>query len=176
MTVDIPESDVAGQTTGVGAHPQSRRRWRNRCAILISLFLCAGLAMADPTAEIDALLAADREFDAQTAEHGVDGWVSYFAEHGSMHLSSGGTVVGHEAIRELMAPFFDDASNSLRWQPESAEILIPGLLGYTRGSYESRSRGDDGETVAAHGTYVSLWKKQDDGIWKVVFDTGADDE
>jgi hypothetical protein len=24
------------------------------------------------------------------------------------------------------------------------------------------------------GTYVSMWKKQPDGTWKVVFDTGSD--
>lgn len=155
---------------------EMRRFWFERFTIIIALLLCVGIAMADPTTDTELLLAADLEFDEQTAERGIDGWVSFFAEHGSMHLSSGSTVVGHDAIRALMGPLFDDPHYSLRWQPTSAAILIPGQLGYTTGRYESAGVGEDEEVVLRYGSYVSMWKKQEDGSWKVVFDTGAEDE
>jgi ketosteroid isomerase-like protein len=147
------------------------------CRILFTLaavLFLSGSAMANDEADLEAMLASDREFDAKTAELGVEGWVSYFAEHGSMHLGDGRTIVGHDAIRELMGPFFAGAENSLRWQPVSASIMIPGSLGYTTGHYQNRTRGADGEVLETRGSYVSVWKKQEDGSWKVVFDTGEE--
>lgn len=131
--------------------------------------------MAGDDADLEAILNADREFDAQTAERGVDGWVSFFAKGGCMHVSSGETIVGHDAIREAMTPFFADPANSLRWQPASATMMIPGSVGFTTGPFQNRSRGEDGEIVETTGSYVSVWKKQEDGSWKVVFDTGEND-
>jgi ketosteroid isomerase-like protein len=120
-----------------------------------------------------ALMAADREFDAETAARGVDGWVSWFAPNGSMLLGEGPPIVGHDAIRAAMTPAF--ARSSLRWQPERAESLIPGALGVTTGSFVSTTVDDSGVSKQSTGHYISVWKKLADGAWRVVFDTGVPD-
>ena len=39
------------------------------------------------------------------------------------------------------------------------------------GTYTSQLMGEDGKLVAEPGKWLSVWKKQADGSWKVVVDT-----
>ena len=124
---------------------------------------------------VEDLLRLDREFDEATARGGAEAWVSYFAENGSMLGAQGAPVTGHEAIRKAMSPRFANPDFSLRWRPQRAEILIPGDLGFTLGRYERRLKNSEGKLTVEHGTYFTLWRKQANGAWKVVADTGAAD-
>lgn len=42
----------------------------------------------------EILLQTDRDFDQATAEKGIEGWVSYFAEDGSMFPAGGDIITG----------------------------------------------------------------------------------
>jgi ketosteroid isomerase-like protein len=59
----------------------------------------------------------------------------------------------------------------LTWEPEVAEVAASGELGYTSGPY--RVRPGPGRDPAGFGHYVSVWKKQPDGSWKVLLDIGV---
>ena len=122
--------------------------------------------------EREALMQADRDFDRATAETGVEGWVSYFAEDGQMFPAGAEMVSGRQAIREAMAPAFGDPEFSLRWKPLGADVSRAGDLGYTYGTYVARGPSPQGGAVERHGKYVSIWKKQADGSWKIVVDIG----
>ena len=141
----------------------------------LSLFVAArewnsrALAAVD---EREVLMQADRDFDRATAETGVEGWVSYFAEDGQMFPAGAEIVSGRQAIREAMAPAFGNPEFSLRWKPLGADVSRAGDLGYTYGTYVARGPGPQGEPVERHGKYVSIWKKQADGSWKIVVDIG----
>jgi ketosteroid isomerase-like protein len=125
--------------------------------------------------ERDALIKADTDFDKATAEKGIEGWVACFAENGSMLTGTDPPITGHEAIRKAMEGAFKNPDFSLRWQPTRAEVLIPGVLGYTAGRYERRAKNQDGKKTLGRGMYVSVWKKQPDKSWKIVLDTGNPD-
>jgi len=156
-----------------------RNRWVRAIGILatggLSLLIAVrewnsgALAAVD---EREALMQADRDFDRVTAETGVEGWVSYFAEHGQMFPAGADIVSGRQAIREAMAPAFGNPEFSLRWKPLGAEVSRGGDLGYTYGTYVAKGPGPQGEPAERHGKYVSIWKKQADGSWKVVVDIG----
>jgi ketosteroid isomerase-like protein len=120
------------------------------------------------------LVAADRAFSDATTERGADGWVDYFAEDGVMVIE-GGLVTGHDSIRALMAPALSDTNFSLTWDPVEADVSGGRDLGYTRGRYLSQQRIEAGLTVTRRGTYVTIWKRQDDRSWKVVLDIGTPD-
>jgi ketosteroid isomerase-like protein len=122
--------------------------------------------------EREALMRADRDFDKATAETGVKGWVSHFAEDGQMFPAGAEMVSGRQAIREAMAPAFANPEFSLRWKPLGADVSRAGDLGYTYGTYVAKGAGPQRQTVERHGKYVSVWKKQADGSWKVVVDIG----
>jgi ketosteroid isomerase-like protein len=60
-----------------------------------------------------------------------------------------------------------DTAYTLSWQPMNAEISKSGDLGFTYGVYELSIKDS-----VYKGTYVSIWKKQNDGSWKFVLDSG----
>jgi ketosteroid isomerase-like protein len=145
------------------------------------LVACAGKAsktqpyVADKTAE-RALMAADRAFAQDTADRGLDGWVDAFAEDG-VELPEGEPLAeGKEAVRAVMVRLLTDPTNKLRWEPDSASVSAAGDLGYTLGhAVVSKVGPAGGELVIAKLKYVTVWKRQLDGKWKVAVDVGTGD-
>ncbi len=138
-----------------------------------ALFFCCAIAQ-DKVDEASLLMQLDRDFDKATAEKGVDGWVAYFAPNGSMVGDTSQPVIGPAEVRKAMGPSFSDSTFSLRWKPTKSEMLLPGVLGYTVGQY-IRLKKAAGKMMRWTGIYSTLWMKQPDGSWKVVFDTGNAD-
>jgi len=119
------------------------------------------------------LIEADRRFAASVQRSGLAGWITGFAPSGRM-IAGGQSHVGPEGIRRAMLPVFADTSFTISWDPNYAEVAASGDMGYTVGRYEQRSRVD-GVTVMNSGTYLTVWRRQDDGSWKVKADIGNPD-
>jgi ketosteroid isomerase-like protein len=64
-----------------------------------------------------------------------------------------------------------DTTFILSWKPAFEMIAESGELGYTYGYY---TRTIKATGVVSRGTYVTIWKKQKDGSWKFVLDTGTE--
>lgn len=60
---------------------------------------------------------------------------------------------------------------ALSWYPAYARVSADGGLGFTTGPSELRVNGPDDPEVN-HGTFVSLWRVEPDGSWKVALDAG----
>ena len=109
------------------------------------------------------LEAADLAFAADTGKRGVDGWVAAFDPKGGMMRRAG--RVDHAAIAEVMKPTL--SSGRLDWAPIASGKS--GDLGFTVGKATfTGARPEDGW----RSTYVTIWHRQPDGGWKVLFDTG----
>ena len=147
----------------------------NRLITGLLMIVIGACYAGNERAAMEEILAADRAFAQATAEGGVEGWVSYFADDGVM-ISGGGEVAGGQAVRELMSPAFADSSFSLTWEPIRGEVSEANDLGYTIGRYESRRVGDAGDTTFEKGLYVTIWRKQVDGSWRVALDIGDSEE
>jgi ketosteroid isomerase-like protein len=48
-------------------------------------------------------------------------------------------------------------------------------MGYTWGHYEGRSRDADGNSKVTTGRYLTIWRKEPDGTWKVLLDASQDE-
>jgi hypothetical protein len=59
--------------------------------------------------------------------------------------------------------------DSLEWYPTFSQTAGSADLGYSTGPWTFRSADGKGE---AHGTFLSVWRKQPDDTWKVVLDCG----
>jgi ketosteroid isomerase-like protein len=125
-----------------------------------------------PTGE-QLLLSADRAFNDDTAQRRLEGWMANMADDAV--LFSAKPIVGKDAIRAFYQPAFADADFSLSWQPTRAEMFPAGDTGYTTGRYELHAKDAKGNKVVHHGSYLTVWKKQPDGSWKVIADGGAPD-
>ena len=109
------------------------------------------------------LEAADLAFAAATAQRGADGWVAAFDPHGGMMRRSG--RIEYAAIAGAMAPTL--TAGRLAWAPIASGRA--GELGFTVGKATfTAARAEDGW----RSTYATIWRRQPDGSWKVLFDTG----
>ena len=146
--------------------------------VLVLLLLIATMASAQTTRKSpppgeQLLLDADRSFYRETAKRRLDGWMDYMADDAV--LFSAKPVVGKDAIRAFYEPAFADPDFSLSWQLTRAEMFPSGDTGYSTGRYELHAKDAKGDKVVRHGSYLTVWKKQQDGSWKVVADGGAPD-
>ena len=142
-----------------------------RCAVITVMvsLLTAGVAAQEETVTGgDLLIKLEAEFAQAVAEHGHDAFVTYFAEDG-VELDDGGGISTREDIKK-QGPWPE--GTSLTWTPVKADMAASGDLGYTYGNYVFKSKNKEGKIVTSHGKYMSVWKKQKDGAWKVVVDMG----
>lgn len=122
-----------------------------------------------------ALMDADRAFAADVAaaapEARAKAWATWFAADG-VQLYGGEIHRGHESVTALMEPSFSKGF-VLMWEPEFAIAAASGDLGYTIGRYTSRSVAEDGTERQGSGRYLTIWRKQSDGSWKIAVDLGS---
>ena len=74
-------------------------------------------------------------------------------------------ITGREAIRKTFAQMMTAPGFALSWTAAKAEVGAGGDIGHTAGTYELKMGG-----VIEKGKYVTAWKKQADGSWKVTDD------
>lgn len=144
------------------------------------LLLLASLAVllpirlhADASVEAykEQLLAADTAFSAAATKDGVLKAFMAVATQDTKLLSEAGR--GFDAVKSGFKDFSPTAS--LTWKPSEAQVSLQGDLGYTWGRYEYSDRTASGKAVVETGTYVTIWRRQADGSWKVVLDGGQPD-
>ncbi len=137
--------------------------------LLLLCMLCAVPVLAGDAAA--ALMQADRDFDQATAQKGLEGWMSFFADDARLN-QRGGPIEGKAAVRAFYAKMFSRKNFSIRWKPLHAEASKDGSLGYTFGEAQISWEEPNGETRRADGRYVTVWRRQADGAYKVVTDLG----
>jgi ketosteroid isomerase-like protein len=65
------------------------------------------------------------------------------------------------------------AESILSWEPNFVAVSRSGDFGYTIGPWEFKQSPKETEATA-YGQFLSIWKKQKDGAWKVVLDAGIE--
>jgi len=147
--------------------------------ILIIAFLSASIilpmthpiASASPKVTGDTLKQLEADFMKAAAEHGSQGYMSFYSVD-AVEVPNGAPILsGKETIAKTMG-FLDDKDNHLTWTPVGADVAASGDLGYTYGNYEFHTKDESGKPVVDHGHYTSVWKRQQDGSWKIVLDMG----
>jgi len=117
------------------------------------------------------LLELDREFAKLSVEKGAnESFMTYIDDDCVLLRPNRTPVLGRQKIEEMFSS--PDTSFTLNWEPLYADIARSGDLGYTYGIYKVEMDSPEGKLVTKEGTYVTIWKKGQDGKWKFVLDTG----
>ena len=125
-------------------------------------------ALAEARAE---MIQTDAAFSQMSAAQGMAAaFLAYYAPDGVMLPANAHILRGRDAVREHLNG--SAADGTLTWQPLAAEVAHSGDLGYTYGVYEFRQTDDQGLIQVSHGKYVTIWKRQHDGSWKIALDGG----
>lgn len=146
-----------------------------RRALAVLLAAGAGASAASSKKQAAALKAiqeTDLAFCAATKARGLDGWMSYFAEDAVAFPQGKPLISGKDQLREFYSGMFQQPELTIAWKPVKADMAASADLGYTIGTAEFRWRGADGKMTTRPGKYLTIWKKQPDGSWKVAADLG----
>jgi ketosteroid isomerase-like protein len=119
----------------------------------------AGTNLEQQVADAERAFAktmADRDHAAFT------GWVAEDAVFfGSTTISR-----GREAVAAAWKPYFSRPAAPFSWRPERVQVLESGALAFSTGPIFDA----DGKRF---GTFNSVWRRERDGAWRIVFDSGC---
>jgi ketosteroid isomerase-like protein len=114
------------------------------------------------------MMNTDREFSKMSEEKGMkNAFIEYLDSNGVLLRSNRLPIAGADAIDYLLQQ--NDTDYILTWEPRDGTVAQSGELGYTYGIYAIRPSKKD---TVIYGSYVSIWKKEKDGTWKYVLDSG----
>jgi ketosteroid isomerase-like protein len=117
---------------------------------------------------LQEIMETDRAFSSLSRDSGLRiAFLRYLDGGGVLLRPSHFPILGPEAVKYLQAS--QDSTITLTWVPTGGDLASSGDLGYTYGVYSLRDHNSDS---SFGGTYVTIWKKQSDGGWKYVLDSG----
>ncbi|MGB7267494.1 MAG: nuclear transport factor 2 family protein [Terracidiphilus sp.] len=131
--------------------------------------------LTDTTMKPGKMLLFDLEarFAKDVLERGGAGFASWFADDGVALGNGAAPLIGKVAIAK--SANWSPKDYQLTWTPTDGMMGPSGDMGYTWGHYEGRSRDANGNPVLTSGRYITMWRKEPNGSWKVVLDAGANE-
>jgi len=131
--------------------------------------------LTDTTVKPGKMILYDLEarFAKDVLERGGAGFASWFADDAVALGNGEAPLIGKVAIAKSAT--WSAKVYQLTWTPTDALMGPSGDMGYTWGHFEGKSKDANGNPVLTSGRYMTVWRKQPDGSWKVVLDAGAND-
>lgn len=123
-----------------------------------------------PSVSAPELVEQDRAFARDSAARRVDAWLDRFEEAGGIGrgpLRIEGRDKLREALGETLAP-----GTQLEWEPATSVLCKAGDLGFTAGPWRFFVEGAEGKKEVARGLYVTVWRKDASGAWRILYDVG----
>jgi uncharacterized protein (TIGR02246 family) len=105
----------------------------------------------------------------------LDRYVSFYADDAVLLWPGVPMVTGRLAIREFMRVFLSMPDFSLSFETAQVEVSRAGDFAYTCGTNKVTLMDPNGKKMKDSGKYLTVYRKQSDGTWKVVADMGNSD-
>jgi uncharacterized protein (TIGR02246 family) len=99
---------------------------------------------------------------------------SYYAEDASWYVTGHPKATGREAIQKLAQVLFETEIGGA-WTTTKLVVSEAADFAYQVGAWDSIDKAAKGKSTKTIGKFVTVWKKQPDGSWKVQEDIGNPD-
>jgi ketosteroid isomerase-like protein len=137
------------------------------------MLLTALLALTIPTFAQQADLppaarevwAAETAFAKTMADRDHAAFATFVAEEG-VFMSESATLRGRGPVAAGWKRFYEGPQAPFSWAPERVEVLDSGTLALSTGPVFD----PQGTRI---GTFISTWRREADGKWRVIFDKGC---
>ncbi|MDQ6860616.1 MAG: nuclear transport factor 2 family protein [Verrucomicrobiota bacterium] len=137
------------------------------CCLALLLALSATAQESDPAAAARTIVENEGKFYRMGQEQNTKAAFLQFLADDAIIFHPGPINARQEWARR------PEKGISLKWRPVFAAISRSADLGYTTGPAEWRKEKDD-EKPFGYGQFISIWRKQKDGSWKVAVDVGGE--
>lgn len=147
---------------------------RMRIPILLLVLLL--VACAAPTRPSSAALSneelaeqvrnTERAFAATMARRDHAAFASFLSKE-TVFYGGKGPMRGSDTVAAAWKRFYEKPEAPFSWEPDTAVVLDSGTLALTSGPVHDPA----GKLI---GTFMSIWRLEAPGTWRIVFDKGCD--
>ncbi len=125
----------------------------------------APAATEDPGVLADQVRDAERAFAKTMADRDHEAFGKYVSEE-AVFFGGKGALRGRAQVMEGWKQLYEGDKAPFSWEPEQVEVLDSGTLALSTGPV----RDPEGKSL---GTFSSIWRREADGKWRVIFDKGC---
>jgi len=122
-------------------------------------------AQADLVALVSQVRDTERAFAKTMADRDHNAFASFLSDE-AVFMGEGPALRGRQAVAAGWKRLYDAPRAPFSWEPEAVEVLESGTLALNTGPV----RDPQGKRV---GTFNSIWRREANGAWKIVFDKGC---
>ena len=124
-------------------------------------------AHASGSDAVQTMTDTERAFSALSVEKGMkEAFLTYLAD--SAVIFRPAPTDGRSSWQARNSP-----PGTLIWEPCFAEVSRSGDLGVSTGPWEYRPPGETDPAKITYGHFITIWRRQADGSWRVALDIGG---
>ena len=143
-----------------------------------AILTCFMLNACNTTTDVESMSAwkeeivnTEKAFANMAAEEGVPEAFLAYAANDAVLMRNNKLIIGMDSLKKhLNAGNSNSSTVSLTWKPDFVDVSKSGDLGYTYGKYNYMAIDSLGKKTTANGVFHTVWKRQEDGKWKFVWD------
>lgn len=157
------------------------RRPRTPAVLVLALFAfaCSGSESSpesapaeagvttDPAADVEAIMAQSRRFSQAYVDGDLDTQMAIYSDDAVIAPPGRGFISGPENLRRYWTT--PEGREVVRHSSTPVDIVVQGDVAYDWGIYQGAS-GPVGAASDFEGKYLIVWRRGDDGVWRMVQD------
>jgi ketosteroid isomerase-like protein len=124
---------------------------------------------------VTTLRQTELDFAKAFAERNVARFAEFVADD-ARFTAAAKVREGKAAILEQWTRMMQNPDLTLTWSPDIVELSQAGDLGFTSGPYEATVKQKDGTIARERGRFASVWRRQANGRYQIIFDIGSPEE
>jgi uncharacterized protein (TIGR02246 family) len=146
---------------------------------LILLAACLSVLAQQENKSDPALTEARKAIDKGNSQW-IEAWdkadasliAALFAEDGILMRRNGKMSKGPKEVFEAMKPVLESVGKGAKATVNTVDLWLDGATAYETGTYSYKYQ-ENGKPVTDEGRYVTIWRRQSDGTWKIIGDMGV---
>lgn len=153
---------------------------RTTVLLLVAAAITNGTFAAQPENKAQTALGEARQAIDKGNAQWIEAWdkadagliASLFANDGVLLSRNGKFFKGPEQVLGHMKPVLESTGKGVKATVTTVDLWLDDNTAYETGTY-SYSYQEKGKPVKDEGRYVTIWKRQSDGVWKIAMDMGV---
>jgi ketosteroid isomerase-like protein len=115
------------------------------------------------------ILQTEKDFEEMALKEGIAAAFYEFAAEDAVINRNNTLIKGRDSIKAYYAKnTLEDLI--LKWDPDYIDVASSGELAYTYGKFNLTAIDTSGQKIDVSGVFHTVWKRQEDGIWRFVWD------
>jgi ketosteroid isomerase-like protein len=124
------------------------------------------IGFAQTQAELtEQVRRTETAFAKAMADRNAEAFASFLSPE-TIFMSNGQVARGPREVAERWKRYFEGSQPPFSWEPEQVQVVDSGTLAMTSGPVKDPA----GKRI---GTFNSVWRREANGQWKIVFDNGC---